>query len=157
MPSTATPSDIDVGPLGPVELGVSFKSDVSGYITGIRFYKGVNNTGTHLGHLWSSTGTLLATAIFTGETASGWQQVNFSSPVAITANTVYVASYYTTGHWSIDTNYFATSGVDNAPLHAVANGNGAGNGVYIYGNGTVFPTSTYLSSNFWVDVVVQPG
>ena len=156
-PSTATPSDIDVGPLGPVELGVSFKSDVSGYITGIRFYKGVNNTGTHLGHLWSSTGTLLATAIFTGETASGWQQVNFSSPVAITANTVYVASYYTTGHWSIDTNYFATSGVDNAPLHALANGNGAGNGVYIYGNGTVFPTSAYLSSNFWVDVVFTPA
>jgi len=47
---------------------VSFKSDVNGYITGIRFYKGVNNTGTHLGHLWSSAGTLLASATFTGET-----------------------------------------------------------------------------------------
>src|SRR5256886_1110973 len=156
-PSTATPAIMDSGVTGPVELGVSFKSDVSGYITGIRFYKGANNVGTHVGHLWSSTGTLLATAIFTGETASGWQQVNFSSPVAITANTVYVASYYTTGHWSIDTNYFATSGVDNAPLHALTNGNGATNGVYVYGDGTVFPTSNYLSSNFWVDVAFRSG
>src|SRR5438552_17494387 len=130
-PSTATPASIDVGANGPVELGVSFKSDVSGYITGVRFYKGVNNTGTHLGHLWSSTGTLLATATFTGENASGWQHVNFSNPVAISANTVYVASYYKQGHWSVDRSSFATSGADNAPLHALANGNGAANGVYV--------------------------
>src|SRR5213594_4645149 len=155
-PSTATPANIDAGANGPVELGVSFKSDVSGYITGVRFYKGVNNTGTHLGHLWSSTGTLLATATFTGESASGWQQVKLSSPVAINANTVYEASYYTTGHWSYDLNYFATSGVDNAPLHALANGNGAANGVYVYGNGTVFPNLT-AQSNYWVDLTFRSG
>src|SRR5207253_7816023 len=85
-------------------------------------------------HVWATTLKFMATPIFSGETASGWQQVSFSTPVAITANTVYVASYYTQGHWSIDTNYFATSGVDNAPLHAVANGNGATNGVYVYGD-----------------------
>ena len=37
----------------------------------------------------------LASATFTGETASGWQTVTFSSPVAIAANTVYVVSYHT--------------------------------------------------------------
>jgi len=152
-PSTATPAVMDSGVTGPVELGVSFKSDVSGYITGVRFYKGANNTGTHLGHLWSSTGTLLASATFTGETASGWQQVSFSNPVAITANKVYVASYYTPGHYSVDWNYFETAGVDNAPLHALANLNGTGNGLYAFGYTSVFPTSTFISSNFWVDVV----
>jgi len=156
-PSTATPSDLDVGGNAPLELGVSFKSDVNGYITGVRFYKGVNNTGTHLGHLWSNTGTLLASATFTGETASGWQQVNFSNPVAITANTVYVASYYTQGHWSADWSYFAGKGFDNAPLHALANGNGAANGVYVYGNGTVFPTDTTQAANYWVDVAFKAG
>src|SRR5207247_6582942 len=81
-----------------------------------------------------------------------------SSPVAINANTVYEASYYTTGHWSYDLNYFATSGVDNAPLHALANGNGAGNGVYVYGNGTVFPNSNSTNgANYWVDVVFTPA
>ena len=62
-----------------------------------------------MGNLWSSTGALLASAPVTGESGSGWQQVNFTTPVAITANTVYVASYHiNTGHYSVNTNYFAT-------------------------------------------------
>src|SRR5438445_5286479 len=85
-PSTATPTTPDVGSDSPVELGVRFYSDTPGYITGIRFYKSAANTGTHIGNLWSSGGALLASATFTAETTSGWQQVNFSGPVAITAN-----------------------------------------------------------------------
>jgi hypothetical protein len=65
-----------------VELGVRFQSDVAGVISGIRFYKGSTNTGTHTGTLWSNTGTKLATATFTNETASGWQEVSFATPVA---------------------------------------------------------------------------
>ncbi|HMK65316.1 MAG TPA: DUF4082 domain-containing protein [Thermodesulfobacteriota bacterium] len=46
--------------------------------------------------MWPASGTnrgiWLATATFTNEMASGWQQVNFTAPVAISANTVYVAS-----------------------------------------------------------------
>ena len=72
----------------------------------MRFYKGPQNTGTHVADLWTATGTLLATATFTNETASGWQQVNFSSPVAITAGTTYVASYHTNGDYSADPNLF---------------------------------------------------
>ena len=71
--------------ISPVELGLKFRSDVAGTITGIRFYKASTNTGSHVANLWSSSGTKLATATFTGETASGWQQVNFASPVSITA------------------------------------------------------------------------
>jgi hypothetical protein len=130
---------------------VKFTSSSSGFITGIRFYKGANNTGPHVGHLWSSSGTLLASANFTGETASGWQQVNFSSPVAITANTVYVASYFTTGDFAVDQNYF-NAGVSNPPLQALSNGTSA-NGVFKYGSSSAFPTSSYQASNYWVDVV----
>jgi hypothetical protein len=153
-PSTAAPTNADAGPYSPLELGVQFRADTSGYVTGIRFYKSAANTGTHVGNLWSSSGALLASATFTEESASGWQQVSFSSPVAITANTVYVASYHTTvGHFSEDQNYFATSGVDNAPLHALANGGGGVNGVYAFGSTSSFPANTYSASNFWVDVV----
>jgi hypothetical protein len=116
-PGTALPSVVDGGPDSAVELGVKFRSDVAGSITGIRFYKASANTGTHVGSLWTSTGTLLAKATFTGETASGWQQVNFATPVTITANTVYVASYHANnGHFSFDNNYFSVNGVDNPPL-----------------------------------------
>ena len=152
-PSTAAPASPDAGPYSPVEVGVQFRPDSNGYISGIRFYKSVTNTGVHVGNLWNSSGALLASATFAGETASGWQQVNFSNPVAVTANTVYVASYHTNvGHFSEDLNYFATSGVDNSPLHALANSGGA-NGVYAFGSTSVFPTNGYNASNFWMDVV----
>ena len=87
----ANPSENDTA---AVELGVKFRADVAGFITGIRFYKGTGNTGTHVGNLWTAAGTLLATVTFTGETATGWQQASFATPVAVTANTTYVASYY---------------------------------------------------------------
>jgi len=156
-PSTAAPAVLDVGPDTPVELGVSFKADVNGYITGIRFYKSSSNTGTHVGNLWSSTGQLLASATFTNETASGWQQVNFANAVAITANTVYVASYHSTvGHWSASWNFFASSGVDNPPLHALANVSGTPDGRFTYGSASAFPANTN-TANYWVDVAFTPA
>ena len=156
-PSNAIPGAVDSGPDSPVELGVKFYSEVGGVIKGIRFYKSSLNSGPHVGNLWSSTGTLLASARFTpNEAPFGWQQVNFTTPVAISANTTYVASYHTnTGHFSVNRNYFS-SAVDNAPLHALANGESV-NGVYQYGPSSAFPTQTWNASNYWVDVVFQPG
>jgi hypothetical protein len=152
-PSPVSPQTVNPWP-SPVELGVKFRSDIAGYIHGIRFHKARTNTGTHVGHLWTSNGTRLATATFTNETASGWQQVNFSTPVAISANTIYVASYHTTkGNYSYDMNYFANKGADNAPLHALRNGVLGANGVYTYGPAGSFPTYTWNSTNYWVDVV----
>ncbi len=152
--SAATPGLIDSGDANGVELGVRFRSDVTGFITGLRFYKSAANTGTHSGNLWTNTGALLATATFTSESGSGWQQANFSSPISITANTTYVASYFTpSGHYSGDNNYFASAGIDNTPLHALKDGFDGADGAYNYGSASSFPTSTYLSSNYWVDVV----
>lgn len=153
-PDTAIPGVVDSGPDNAVEVGVKFRSDASGYITGIRFYKAATNTGTHVGNLWSSTGAKLATVTFANETASGWQQVQFSTPVAISANTVYVASYHTnTGHYSADQNYFNGKGVDTPPLHALANGVSGNSGVFAYGATSAFPNQGWNSSNYWVDVM----
>ena len=144
----AVPTLVTVNDPSPVELGVKFTADANGLITGLRFYKGPQNTGPHVADLWSSNGTLLATASFGTETASGWQQVNFSSPVAITAGTIYVASYHTNGNYSADSGYFNSSLV-SGDLTAPADGNG----VYAYGSASIFPTNTYGASNYWVDVV----
>ena len=113
------PTIVDGGDPGAnVELGVKFTADTAGSVTGVRFYKSAANTGVHLGSLWSSTGMLLASATFAGESASGWQQVTFSQPVAVTAGATYVASYHTTtGHYSATGQGFAIP-LDNAPLHA---------------------------------------
>lgn len=131
-----------------VELGMKFRSSVAGKVTGVQFYKGTNNTGTHTASLWSSTGNKLASATFTRETASGWQTVSFSQPVSIQANATYVVSYHAPrGRYAATTGGFAkvrTNGVLSAPAGS--------NGVYKYG-ASGFPTSSYKSTDYWVDVV----
>jgi hypothetical protein len=145
------PSDTDSS---SIEVGVKFRSDVAGYITGLRFYKGTGNTGTHVGTLWSGTGTKLAQATFTGETASGWQQVTFASAVSVSANTTYVASYHAPkGHYAGDDYALINAGYTSGPLHALQNGVDGPDGVYAYSSGSTFPTSTYASTNYWVDVL----
>jgi hypothetical protein len=136
-----------------VELGLKFRSEVDGQVTGVRFYKGSGNTGTHVGRLWSGSGQLLAQATFTDETTSGWQQVSFAFPVAIQANTTYVVSYHApVGRYAEDDGYF-TSPYTNGPLRAPSDSEAGGNGIHRYGSGGVFPTSTYRSANYWVDMV----
>ncbi|WP_309238604.1 N,N-dimethylformamidase beta subunit family domain-containing protein [Actinoplanes aureus] len=157
-PATATPGTPADSDTAAVELGMRFRSDVAGRVTGVRFYKGSGNTGTHVGHLWTSTGTLLGTVTFTGESATGWQTATFAAPVPITANTTYIVSYYApVGRYAGDTGYFASSGADNGPLHALRDGADGANGLYRYGSGGGFPTGTWQSSNYWVDVVFAPG
>ena len=148
-----TPGVVSVADPNPVELGVKFQSSQGGTITALRFYKGAQNTGTHRATLWTSTGSVLSTATFTGESASGWQQVSLPSPMAITANTLYVASYHTAGNYSADNDYFDTVAHNSGPLTAPATGSVNGNGVYVYGAGGIFPINTFAGSNYWVDVV----
>ena len=151
-----TPAIVTVSDHVSVELGVKFQASVDGTITGIRFYKGPENTGTHVADLWTADGTLLATATFTNESASGWQQVNFSDPVSITAGTTYVTSYHTSGDYSADNDYFTTAHT-NESLTALASSTSGGDGLYAYGSGTLFPTNTYNAANYWVDVVFEPS
>jgi hypothetical protein len=152
--ASAAPAADDSGDESPVELGVKFKSDLNGFVKGVRFYKSAMNTGTHVGNLWAlGNATPLATATFANETASGWQEVLFSAPVPVSANTTYVVSYHTNvGHYSASGAYFATAGVDRAPLHAPASNMAGGNGVYVYGE-SAQPTNTFNATNYWVDVV----
>ena len=88
-------------------------------------------------------------------TASGLQQVLFSSPVAIQANTTYVASYFTSvGNYAADGGMLATA-VDNAPVHALSSSAAGGNGVYLYSASSAFANQTFNSTNYWVDVVFK--
>jgi hypothetical protein len=148
VPTTAASTDA-----GAVELGVKFAADTSGWVSGVRFFKGAGNAGTHTGSLWTTSGTLLARARFTGETATGWQQVQFDQPVAINAGTTYVVSYHApAGHYALDLFYF-NSAHENGLLHAPRSATSGGNGLYSYSGTPAFPTSNYGSSNYWVDVV----
>jgi hypothetical protein len=155
----ATPAMTDSGDSNSVVLGVEFQSSVPGTVTGIRFYKASTNTGTHVGSLWSASGQLLATATFTNETASGWQTVTFGSPVVISTNTTYIASYFApNGHYS-DTSEGLASAVTSGPLTALANSSATpGNGVFAYtATPAAFPNQTFNATNYWVDVAFTPS
>jgi hypothetical protein len=151
--NSSVPGTPETNDTASVTVGLKLSSDVPGAVTGIRFYKGLNNTGTHVGNLWSSTGAKLATVIFSAEMASGWQQANFSSPVTIAANTTYVISYLAPkGHYACDQNY-PRAALSAAPLHV----SGAAPGVFAYGSSSTFPTGTWNGSNYWVDLVFAPS
>jgi hypothetical protein len=151
-PQSAVPSVLEVSSTKSATLGLKFYSDVPGSVTGVRFYKGPHNLGTHVGNLWSSTGSKLASVTFSGETASGWQQANFSSPVSITANTTYVISYSAPNGRHARDQYYSWENLSASSLHVA----GSSPGVYTYGVGALFPSSTSNNSNYWVDVVFSP-
>ena len=137
-----------------VTLGMKFQSDTNGFVTGIRFYKGAENTPPHVGNLWTADGTLLASVTFANETASGWQQASFSTPVSIVAGTTYIVSYHTTvGHYAADSEYFAGSEAVNGPLHGLANDAAGGNGVFTYAPDPTFPADDFHATNYWVDII----
>lgn len=142
----------------PIEVGVKFMSTVDGFINGIRFYKQPGTTGTHTGELYSYPGgVLLGSAIFTGETASGWQEVSFrgnGGSVPITAGDFYIAAVYSSsGDYAATVNYFATD-TPNPPLIGLADGTDGTNGVYQYGPAPTFPTAPSGNmANYWVDAV----
>ena len=144
-PATATPMLAADADTRSIEVGVKFRSDVSGFITGLRFYKGKQQCRHARGHAVElRPACALARATFTGETGSGWQQINFTTPVAVNAGTTYVASYHANnGRYAGDNDFFAGDGVHNAPLHALRNGVDGANGVYIYNATPTFPTQTF--------------
>jgi hypothetical protein len=155
----------DTEPFPAVELGLKFRSDTDGIITGVRFYKGgPENGGMHEGSLWTITGTPLRRVEFFGESESGWQQAIFQTPVPITAGETYVVSYFAPQkNYSVTPFQFLSDGIHNPPLHALQDGVDGGNGVFRYDPDPspitpVFPDQSFHSTNYWVDVVfVNPA
>lgn len=145
--STQVPALLDATDSVSYELGMKFRSVRSGKISAVRYWKATSESGTHVGRIWNSTGTLLASVTFAGESASGWQQQALTASVTISANTTYVVSV------NVVTNYaFTGSGlaaaIVNGDLSTIADG---ANGVY--GNSGTFPTGSYQNSNYFRDVV----
>ncbi|OMH23850.1 hypothetical protein BKD30_10790 [Tersicoccus phoenicis] len=148
------PQSADSGDPSAVELGLRFSVSRDGYLAGARFYKSVANTGTHIGSLWSANGARLAQATFTGETASGWQEVRFSTPVQVTAGTTYTVSYSTTsGRYAYEPWAFAYGGLSREPFQVAGGAGSASAGVY--GAIGSMPTSSYQNTNYSVDAIFE--
>jgi hypothetical protein len=131
----------------PVELGLRFRSTVAGSVDAVRFLKMPGDVNTHRVSVWTGDGKRVASAVSTGESASGWQQVNLPQPVSVAAGASYVVSYHTSRYMA--SNRYFRSPLTVGPLAAPTRG-----GVYSYGaNG--YPNQTWESSNYWVDLVFE--
>ena len=129
-----------------VEVGTRLRVSQSGYITHLRFYKSSQNSGPHVGKLWSSRGTVLARATFPRSSGAGWRTVALAEPVPVSAGREYVVSYLApNGRYADDTDVFANGAIVQS--YALT----AYRGVYSYGGG--FPTQTWRNSSYYVDVV----
>jgi hypothetical protein len=131
------------------ELGVKIQVARAAQITAVRYYREPGETGTHVGRIWSASGTPLATVTFTGETASGWQTQALDTPIDIPANTTYVVSVNRNDYYGF-TPAGLLSSVVSGPLQSVV----GSNGVYGLAAGD-FPSFSYNSSNYFTDVVVN--
>ena len=140
-PATSTTDGVDY------ELGTRFTSTSAGQITAIRFYKAANESGTHTGRIWSASGQQLASVVFTGESASGWQQQTLATPLAITANTEYMVTVNTANAYYVTTDGGLNSQISSGDLKTVVGSNGR------YGLVGTYPTDSCENSNYFRDVV----
>lgn len=123
-----------------LELGVRVTTSAAGYVTEIKYYKFVDSTAEHSAHVWDENGTLLASATFTAETASGWQSVELATPLAISAGQVFTVSVFSTDWYYPDESF---PSMTSGPLTIT-------NGYYNYVGSPYFPNQT-VGKNYAVD------
>ena len=135
---------------GALEVGTVFTADRDGIVSGVRFYKGDANIGTHVGRVYdASDGSVLAEVRFEGESGSGWQTATLSPVLDVTAGSSYTVSVHDPqGGYAVERQFFANPFVSGQLT--------ATQGVYRYGEGGTMPTSSSGDSNYWVDVLYVP-
>jgi hypothetical protein len=126
-----------------------FTASTAGQINGVRFYKATSESGQHTGKIWSSSGALLGSVVFSNESASGWQAAMFATPIQVLAGATYAVTVNTGAtYYAASTNGLATA-VSNGALTTVVGSNG------IYGPVGAYPTQTWQATNYFRDVVFQ--
>lgn len=149
FPADTVPAIAQVADGQPVVLGTAFRSAADGLVRGIRFFKGPGNSGTHTGRLFAPDGSVLASAVFTSESGSGWQSVAFDAPVPVRAGEEYIAAYTSpTGTYSVTPGQF-TAPYSYGPLSVAASG-----GRFSYSGG--YPASP-SAAGYLVDVIFDSG
>lgn len=134
------------------ELGTKFKTSVAGKITKVRIYTNGVETGTHTVRIWNvATGTMILPTAYSWNVptgSAGWKEFTLPTPQAISANTDYIVAVSNgTDKLYADTQHGFDSPINNGSLVTYT-----ASGVATTALGTM-PTSTYLNSNLFRDIV----
>ena len=152
----SAPAAVETGDTTDYELGMRFQSNADGYISELRYFRtaaDAGDTDARTLNLWTAAGVRIGQVTVTSASgASGWQVGTLTTPVAIDANATYVVSYGTTDNYAYTSGWFATA---HASSDGVVSGLTGNNGVFAAGGPGAFPTATYNSTNYWVDVTFR--
>jgi hypothetical protein len=134
-----------------LELGVKVEVTQPARMTAIRFWKDPAETGAHVGRVWTTSGVLLGSTTFAGESASGWQEQALTTPLDLTPGQQYVVSVGYNASFGMTGGSVLRNGITSGPLRSVVDNS---NGVFADAAGT-FPTQTWFWGNYFVDAVVR--
>lgn len=151
-------------------FGTLWHASVDGSVTSLWIYVGNSNlwgvAGTALlytGGSWAAApGTELGRKDFTFSGTPGWQEIVLDTPIAVTAESLYMAAIFIDeiGHYAYTSNFFTTA-YTNGVLSAVRGTSDPpdlGNGRYVAGTTPAYPQSRSNNySNYWIDVSVDTG
>lgn len=140
----------------PVELGLRFTASTDGHILGLEIFRADGDAAPHRGKLWDEAGNIIARLTFPGREGAGWQYESFATPVEISGNRDYIASYHTRSGYAAEAGYFDDKPMTRGYLSTSPSPDDNGS-LYAYGWRSRLPTSTYLSTNYWVDPVYMPA
>lgn len=167
--TSQTPALPDVNEAAPVTVGNTLTFSTNGQVSGARVYAPATvGAGTYEAALWrvtagdpGGTGTLIANAAFGALTPGAWNNVSWT-PVAVDTTHAYVISLRTSqGRYTATGGLFATALV-NSPITGIQDGSSAGGfGALFNGRFTSglvnYPTSTFGSNGYFVDVLFDPS
>lgn len=141
----------------PVELGMVFMPKVNGVITHFRFYKtAAEDASEYTLNLWNAYGGNAVLQKISAPGRGGWIRVALTTPARVSAGSYYVVSvHFAKGRYGGRSSVFSSARV-RGNLTAPSTAQAGGNGRYIYGSTTAFPTKTYNASSYYVDVVFSP-
>lgn len=171
--STQTPAAPDVNESQNTTVATAFTLTEAGSCVGGEFYGPVTVSGTFAVELWqvtaddspadTGTGTLLASATAGTVTASAWNTVMFSSPVALdTTHTYRLALATSAGRYAATGAFFASAPLINgnivAPKDQGTTGIGTvANGTYLDASITGYPLHTFNSTAYLVGPLMAFG
>lgn len=119
--------------------------------TDIRWYQDVKNNAAHTALLYDMSGNVLASVNDSLSANDVWQQAALPTPIELTPGDTYTVAVFTTSGYNADANYAGFNKTNNG-ITVPANA-----GVFSYGSTPSFPTSSFQGSNYYVDIVLQPG
>jgi hypothetical protein len=149
LPDTFVPTKAFDTDTAKVELGMKFSPITSGTLKGVQFYQNASNSGVTSVSVWSASGTRLAQKSISPTGTVGWRTIPVS--VALEAGKNYTVSVFDSNsrYPSVSPYFTAARTVNGLSIPANA-------GVYRYGSASGFPSETWKSSNYLVDVAFVP-